>query len=193
MSTDKSVGPSYVHHWVLGEVADVISKQLSPSYLKSPSLVLARTGLIFCQEGHSKDPEVILYRLTSLPGVGERDSLLGRRDSSWWRKRGWGSHLELSVSRELSCVNHSFYHPSLVLLLLAFLFLSHRCFQHLVLIPAHDLHFSASSCPLQVAGEWFGESWRRHWIGEHHSCSWASRQSCEVCIYRKKGLPKRVF
>nr|XP_041573635.1 uncharacterized protein LOC121470307 [Taeniopygia guttata] len=36
---------------------------------------------------------------------------------------------------------------------------------------------------LKVAGEWFGEPWRRHWTEEHHFYSWTSRQSHEICSY----------
>lgn len=150
MSIDKSVGPNYMHHWILGKMADLISKQLSPSYFKSPSLVLVWTGFFFFARSGTAETLKLLYTDSYCFQVGKRDSLPGCRDSSWLGKHGWGSHLVLSVFREFFILNHLFYRLSLPLLLLAFLFLSHP-------VPGSDLspwfsHFSLQfSSP---AGRW---------------------------------------
>lgn len=68
-------------------------------------LVLARTGLAcfaVSRRGHGWDTEVVLYHLSSLLGWGERESLLGGRDSLWSRKGGGEIHLILSIIKSFS-------------------------------------------------------------------------------------------
>lgn len=84
-------------HCYLTSLKCMNSDKLELSFYLTTVLVLVRKELSFFQ-----DPEVILYHLTSLPGVGKRSSLLGRRDSGPV-KCGRESGLVLSVVGGAGC------------------------------------------------------------------------------------------
>lgn len=65
-------------HCYLTSLKCMNSDKLELSFYLTTVLVLAWTELIFRSD---QDPEVILYLLMSLPGVGKRDSLLERKGS----------------------------------------------------------------------------------------------------------------
>lgn len=65
-------------HCYLTSLKCMNSNKLELSFYLTTVLVLVRRELNFCS---GQDPEVILYHLTSLPGVGRRECLLGRRES----------------------------------------------------------------------------------------------------------------